>query len=232
MDKEHKHLVDKFFEKISIKANEIANGRFKMIQSEFEITHMNLGQEDQLEFWKTWHKSEIEKARGDFNITIKKFDRDSFTESYSKPSFKDYLEEKNALPHDQKEQFILERAHHYADSLVIEKIRHEMELLSNSARDLKEKLEWTGAPIELVQIIYGMHEAGKINDGKGDITKILNAIALLFNINTKTMLSNHSRNLHTVSSSYQPAIFKKIEVAYCNFSVQAPFKLDRYFSLQ
>ena len=79
-------------------------------------------------------------------------------------------------------------------------------------------VKWTGSKDnknEFVQLMYGLHQAGFINEGKGEITKIVEAIAGVFNIHLgKNWQSNHSASIHKVKNDYQAQIFHKIREAY------------------
>lgn len=79
-------------------------------------------------------------------------------------------------------------------------------------------VKWTGSKDnknEFVQLMYGLHQAGFINEGKGEITKIVEAIAGVFNIHLgENWQSNHSASIHKVKNDYQAQIFHKIREAY------------------
>jgi len=60
-----------------------------------------------------------------------------------------------------------------------------------------------------------LHKAGLINEGKGEITKIVEAIATVFDVKLgENWQSNHSASIHRANSDYQPLIFRKIREAY------------------
>lgn len=68
---------------------------------------------------------------------------------------------------------------------------------------------------EFVQLIYGFHKAGFINEGKGEITKIVETLAGVFKIDLgKGWQANHSSSIHKAHSDYRPPIFDKIKEAY------------------
>lgn len=79
-------------------------------------------------------------------------------------------------------------------------------------------VKWTGSKDnknEFVQLMYGLHQAGFINEGKGEITKIVETIAGVFNIHLgENWQSNHSASIHKVKNDYQAQIFHKIREAY------------------
>jgi hypothetical protein len=83
---------------------------------------------------------------------------------------------------------------------------------------VKYPFKWTGDKDnknEFVQVIYGLHKAGLINEGKGEITKIVEAIATVFDVKLgENWQSNHSASIHRANSDYQPLIFRKIREAY------------------
>ena len=68
---------------------------------------------------------------------------------------------------------------------------------------------------EFVQLIYGLHKAGLINEGKGEITKIVESLAGIFKIDLgKGWQANHSSSIHKAKNNYQPPVFTKIKEAY------------------
>jgi hypothetical protein len=79
-------------------------------------------------------------------------------------------------------------------------------------------IKWTGKKDnknEFVQLIYGLHKAGFINEGKGEITKIVESLAGVFKIDLgKGWQANHSSSIHKAKNNYQPLIFHKIQGAY------------------
>ena len=86
----------------------------------------------------------------------------------------------------------------------------------------KKITQWTAprdAKNDFVQLIYGLHLAGYLNDGKGEITKITEALADTFGIDLgKNWQSNHSSSIHKAKEGYQPPIFDKIKQAYLAYS--------------
>ena len=83
-------------------------------------------------------------------------------------------------------------------------------------------IQWTSAKDtknEFVQLIYGLHQAGFINKGKGEITKITEALADVFEIDLgKNWQSNHSASIHKAKNNYQPPVFTKIKDAYLKYA--------------
>lgn len=72
---------------------------------------------------------------------------------------------------------------------------------------------------EFVQLIYGLHKAGFINSGKGEITKIVEAAADVFDVKLgENWQSNHSASIHKAKHNYQPLIFHKIREAYQQYT--------------
>lgn len=68
---------------------------------------------------------------------------------------------------------------------------------------------------EFVQLIYGLHKAGLINEGKGEITKIVESLAGVFKIDLgKGWQANHSSSIHKAKNNYQPPVFDRIKEAY------------------
>lgn len=83
-------------------------------------------------------------------------------------------------------------------------------------------VKWTGSKDnknEFVQLIYGLHQAGFINEGKGEITKITEDLAEVFDISLgKNWQSNHSASIHRGNKDYHPSVFHKIQEAYKQYS--------------
>jgi len=83
-------------------------------------------------------------------------------------------------------------------------------------------VKWTGSKDnknEFVQLIYGLHQAGFINNGKGEITKITEALSEVFGVSLgKNWQSNLSASIHKANSDYQSLIFHKIQEAYRQYT--------------
>ena len=83
-------------------------------------------------------------------------------------------------------------------------------------------INWTGCrdgKNDFVQMIYGLHRAGLINSGKGEITKIIETLAPAFNVELgKNWQSNHSASIHKVNRDYQPPVFDKVKEAYLKYA--------------
>ncbi|MBI2268781.1 MAG: RteC domain-containing protein [Bacteroidetes bacterium] len=83
------------------------------------------------------------------------------------------------------------------------------------------KIQWTGKKDnrnEFVQLIYGMHEAGFLNNGKGEITKIVETLAEVFDVKlSSNWQSNLSKSIHNATSNYEPEIFDTIKSAYAGY---------------
>ncbi len=86
---------------------------------------------------------------------------------------------------------------------------------------VKYAIKWTGKKDnrnEFVQLIYGLHEAGLLNNGKGEITKIVEALAEVFDLKlSDNWQSNLSKSIHNATSSYEPEIFDAIKTAFSGY---------------
>ena len=95
----------------------------------------------------------------------------------------------------------------------------------------KHHIKWTGSEKnknEFVQLIYGLHEAGLINDGKGEITKITEALAELLELDLgKHWQSNLSASIHKANLEYQPPVFDKIKEAYLKYAEKLTYEKKR-----
>jgi hypothetical protein len=87
---------------------------------------------------------------------------------------------------------------------------------------VKYPVKWTGKKDnknEFVQLLYALHKAGFINEGKGEITKITEALAETFDISLgKGWQGNHSSSIHKANRNYQPPIFHKIQETYKRYT--------------
>ena len=96
---------------------------------------------------------------------------------------------------------------------------------------LKYPVKWTGSEKnknEFVQLIYGLHEAELINDGKGEITKITETIAEILGLDLgKNWQSNLSASIHKANVDYQPPIFDKIKEAYLKYAEKLAYEKKR-----
>lgn len=92
----------------------------------------------------------------------------------------------------------------------------------------KHHIKWTGSEKnknEFVQLIYGLHGAGFLNDGKGEITKITEALAEILELDLgKHWQSNLSASIHKANLEYQPAIFDKIKAAYLKYAEKLAYE--------
>lgn len=81
-------------------------------------------------------------------------------------------------------------------------------------------IRWTGNhKNEFVQLIYALHQAKLINEGKGEITRIVETLAEAFNVQLgHNWQSNLSGSIHKRNRDYEPPIFKTIETAYKEYS--------------
>lgn len=81
---------------------------------------------------------------------------------------------------------------------------------------------WTGSRNnnnEFVQLVYGLHEAGYLNEGNGEITKIIESLASILKISLgKGWQSNLSSSIHKSKKDYEPPVFEKIKQAYLRYA--------------
>jgi hypothetical protein len=82
-------------------------------------------------------------------------------------------------------------------------------------------IQWTApkdAKNDFVQLIYGLHLAGFINDGKGEIIKITETLADAFGIElSKNWQSNHSASIHKSNADYIPPVFDRTKEEYLKY---------------
>lgn len=81
---------------------------------------------------------------------------------------------------------------------------------------------WTGSRNnnnEFVQLIYGLYQAGYLNEGSGEITKIVESLASILKISLgKGWQSNLSSSIHKSKKDYEPPVFEKIKQAYLRYA--------------
>ena len=79
------------------------------------------------------------------------------------------------------------------------------------------KIKWTGDENknQFVQLIYGLYKAKLLNNGEGEITKIIEDLSNLLKVDlNKNWQSNHSGSIHQQNNDYNPEIFDKRKNAY------------------
>ncbi len=102
-------------------------------------------------------------------------------------------------------------------------IQVENEKAAQASINNSALIKWTGSREnrnEFVQLIYGLHSSGFINNGKGEITKIVESLANIFDIDlSKNWQSNHSSSIHKSKNDYEPKIFNSIKDAYKDYTM-------------
>ncbi len=72
---------------------------------------------------------------------------------------------------------------------------------------LKPVLKWTGSKVSMVELIYGMHECGAINNGNGDLKSIVSTFEHMFGLN----LHDYARIFFDIRSrKMEPLKFFKV----------------------
>lgn len=113
----------------------------------------------------------------------------------------------------------------FIKSNILPKIKTEIETSVAPETSLNNStlIKWTGSREnrnEFVQLIYGLHSAGYINNGKGEITKIVEFLACNFDLDlSKNWQSNHSSSIHKSKNDYEPKIFNSIKDAYKDYTM-------------
>jgi hypothetical protein len=102
---------------------------------------------------------------------------------------------------------------------------------STSKTKKNELVQWTAprdAKNDFVQLIYGLHLAGFISNGKGEIIKITESLADTFGIELgKNWQSNHSASIHRANKDYIPPIFDEMKAAYLKYSKGKQHEKDK-----
>lgn len=108
---------------------------------------------------------------------------------------------------------------------ILPAITTEIETTIASETSLKNStiIKWTGSrdnKNEFVQLVYGLHTSGYINNGKGEITKIVELLANIFDLElSKNWQSNHSSSIHKSKNDYEPKIFTNLQDAYKDYTM-------------
>jgi hypothetical protein len=91
-----------------------------------------------------------------------------------------------------------------------------------NGKPTNQVVKWTGSKDnknEFVQLMYGLYESGLINNGKGEITKMVETLAETFDLKlSQNWQSNHSASIHKAKSEYEPPVFNKIKKAYKDYT--------------
>ncbi len=88
---------------------------------------------------------------------------------------------------------------------------------SSNSQKVKKIVTWTNGKNknDFVKIIYALHGAKLINSGKGEITKIVENLAPIFDVDLKDWQSNFSSGINNQTIDYNhTAIFEKLQDAY------------------
>ena len=77
-------------------------------------------------------------------------------------------------------------------------------------------IKWTSENItEFTQLVYGLYHSGHLTNSENEITKLVEDVATVFNLNlTKNWQGNLSKSIHKSDNDYEPKIFKAIESAF------------------
>lgn len=93
---------------------------------------------------------------------------------------------------------------------------------SEPINKLHYPIQWTGSrdnKNDFVQLIYGLHQAGYLNKGSGEITKIVETLADVLKVGLgKNWQSNLSSSIHKSKNDYEPPVFDKIKRAYVRYT--------------
>jgi hypothetical protein len=84
---------------------------------------------------------------------------------------------------------------------------------------LKSKLRWTGKKINLVELIYAIHESGEVNDGDASIAELTRAFECSFNVK----LSNYQNWTEIKQRKKNPADFLNKLIAFLYRKIDRSF---------
>jgi hypothetical protein len=80
----------------------------------------------------------------------------------------------------------------------------------------KLKIEWTGNKTDFYKLVYSLHKSNQINNGEGDITKIVEAVAEMFNLKlANSWQSSFSQHKNDNNNGYDHfEIFELLKKTY------------------
>ncbi len=91
---------------------------------------------------------------------------------------------------------------------------------ANKPDKIKSIVKWTNGinKNDFVKLIYAMHEARLINSGNGEITKIVEALAPIFDIELNDWQSNFSKGLNVGEPDFNTdSFFDKLKNSYLDY---------------
>lgn len=102
---------------------------------------------------------------------------------------------------------------------------------SKNETKINSQIIWSGSEKnknEFVQLIYGLHQAGLINNGKGEVTKLTVQLAEIVGLDLgNNWQSNLSASIHKAKMEYQPPIFDKIKDGYLKYAEKLAYEKKR-----
>ncbi len=141
---------------------------------------------------------------------------------YTKEEYDRFLPEQKIFSTDEVfdyHQLCLAGLNHSRNLLYLQR---EPEIESNQKPSVNYNIQWTAKKDnknEFVQLVYALHQAGYINNGEGEIMKIVEALAQALDFKlSKGWHSNHSNSIHRQNSDYEPPIFKTLQESYIKYS--------------
>lgn len=98
-----------------------------------------------------------------------------------------------------------------------------------SANDKPLLTYWTGGEnkTQFVQLIYALHEAKLLNNGRGEITNIVDELGQFLGVELpETWQQNLSKSINSANNNHIPPIFDKIKQAFLDYSKKRLDKND------
>lgn len=112
----------------------------------------------------------------------------------------------------------------HAGNFALQEVAKRIPTYLTEDKDLKNRsaisypFHWTGTKDnknEFVQLIYGLYKAKLLNNGEGEITKIVESLAQIFKVDlSPNWQANLSASIHKSNNGYNPQVFDKINKAY------------------
>jgi len=223
--KDHKEMLIHFVLEQQIEITEHLMGLIELMEK-------NLKENDEANYYEYLRRESVLLKK--YGKTLKPFMEKSFCKYfyfeyalidkgiYTQQQYDEFIPEQKLFSIDEVfdfHQLCLSGLNHNRNMLYLQR---EPEFESNQKPSINYKIQWTQKKEnknEFVQLVYALHEAGYINDGKGEILKIVEAMAQALNYKLSDHWhSNHYNSIHRQNSDYEPQIFKTLQQSYMKYS--------------
>jgi hypothetical protein len=197
-----------------------------------ELMEKNLKEQDEVNYYEYLKRESVLLKK--YGKTLKPFIEKSFCQYfyfehalvaigiYTQQQYDEFIPEQKFFSIDEVfdyHQICLAGLTYNRNMLYLQK---EPESSSDQKPSINYNIEWTaqkGNKNEFVQLVYALHQAEYINNGKGEIMKIVRAMAEALNFKlSDNWHSNHYNSISRQNSDYEPKIFKTLQESYEKYS--------------